>query len=245
MAKYKVVPVEITDEMAEASGREGCFGKSVHDQAQDMWTAMLAAAPDVQGEPVEPTDDELIAWAGEEQFFLFCDKDDFLDIARSVLQRYAAPQPAPDSSALAEALEQVIKADIKLPPLPKGDIAADTCPLMWVHTDQQTENYAREAIKADRQQRGEQQWQPIGACPIHVDVLFYREDAGVFSGKFTDAYSFMTDKERDEWVGTEEEMLDLGAWSYEPEGVYRMDGDLVPTHWMPLPAPPATQGAQP
>lgn len=44
--------------------------------------------------------------------------------------------------------------DIKLPPLPKGDIAADTCPVMWVHTDQQIESYAREAIKADRQRRG-------------------------------------------------------------------------------------------
>lgn len=41
-----------------------------------------------------------------------------------------------------------MKDDIKLPPLPKGDIGADTCPVMWVHTDQQMENYAREAIKA-------------------------------------------------------------------------------------------------
>jgi len=59
--------------------------------------------------PAEPTDDELLDWAGEEQFFLFCDKDDFLQIARAVMQRYAAPQPteqqpAPDVTALADAL---------------------------------------------------------------------------------------------------------------------------------------------
>ena len=48
-----------------------------------------------------------------------------------------------------------MKDDIKLPPLPKGDVDADTCPVMWVHTDQQMENYAREAIKADRKRRGE------------------------------------------------------------------------------------------
>ena len=44
---------------------------------------------------------------------------------------------------------------IELPPLPKGDIAADTCPVMWVHSNEQLQEYARSAIKADRQQRGE------------------------------------------------------------------------------------------
>ena len=49
--------------------------------------------------PAEPTDDELLDWAGEEQFFLFCDKDDFLQIARAVMQRYAAPQPTEQQPA--------------------------------------------------------------------------------------------------------------------------------------------------
>lgn len=42
--------------------------------------------------------------------------------------------------------------DIKLPPLPKGDIAADTCPVMWVHSNEQLQAYARTAIEADRKQ---------------------------------------------------------------------------------------------
>lgn len=42
----------------------------------------------------EPTDDELSAFAEEEQFLLFCDTDEFIDIARSVLHRFTvAPQP--------------------------------------------------------------------------------------------------------------------------------------------------------
>lgn len=40
-----------------------------------------------------------------------------------------------------------MKDDIKLPPLPKGDIDADTCPVMWVHTDQQLQDYAYSAIE--------------------------------------------------------------------------------------------------
>lgn len=61
-----------------------------------------------------------------------------------------------------------MKDVINLPPLPKGDIAADTCPVMWAHTDQQIENYAREAIKADRQQREEQQPTPDVAALVEA-----------------------------------------------------------------------------
>lgn len=41
-----------------------------------------------------PSDEELLKWAGEEQFFLFCDEDEFLQIAREVLSRYGGGQPA-------------------------------------------------------------------------------------------------------------------------------------------------------
>jgi hypothetical protein len=36
----------------------------------------------------EPSDEELIRFAVEEQFLLFCDEDSFIQIARAVLQKY-------------------------------------------------------------------------------------------------------------------------------------------------------------
>lgn len=41
----------------------------------------------------EPTDKELEAFAIEEQFLLFCDVDEFTQIARAVLARWGSPQP--------------------------------------------------------------------------------------------------------------------------------------------------------
>lgn len=38
--------------------------------------------------PPSPSDEEMLSWAGEEQFFLFCDRDEFLQIARAVLERF-------------------------------------------------------------------------------------------------------------------------------------------------------------
>jgi hypothetical protein len=81
-------------------------------------------------------------------------------------------------------------------------------------------------------------WQPMETCPKHVDVLFYREDCGVINGQFTCADSFMTEKERDSGDYSEDEQFNEDAWCYGPQGVERLDGDLVPTHWMPYPPEP-------
>lgn len=81
-------------------------------------------------------------------------------------------------------------------------------------------------------------WQSMETCPKHVDVIFYREDCGVISGQFTCADSFMTDKERECGEYSEEEQFNEDAWCYGPQGVERLDGDLVPTHWMPYPPEP-------
>lgn len=82
-------------------------------------------------------------------------------------------------------------------------------------------------------------WQGIDTCPQHAEVLFYRADAGVFTGMITDAdHFFRTDKERDDWPGTEEEMFALDAFGFGDFGVCRCDGSERPTHWMPLPAEP-------
>lgn len=81
-------------------------------------------------------------------------------------------------------------------------------------------------------------WQPIDTCPEHEEVLFFRADAGVFTGKIADADTFMDDKQRDEWEGSEEDLYCLDAFGYGPWGVCRCDGSERPTHWMPLPAEP-------
>lgn len=39
-----------------------------------------------------PTDDELIAFATDEQFLLFCDQDEFIDIVRAALAKWGQPQ---------------------------------------------------------------------------------------------------------------------------------------------------------
>lgn len=53
--------------------------------------------------PVEPTDAELLAFAAEEQFFLFCDEDGFLQIAHAVIYWYARRQRAQGAGELAAA----------------------------------------------------------------------------------------------------------------------------------------------
>lgn len=81
-------------------------------------------------------------------------------------------------------------------------------------------------------------WQPMEACPKHVDVLFFNERNGVIPGRLTDADSFMTDKERDEWAGDEEAQFCIDAFGFGHWGVDRMDGSEAPTLWMPYPEDP-------
>lgn len=81
-------------------------------------------------------------------------------------------------------------------------------------------------------------WQPMASCPKHVDVLFFNERNGVIPGRLTDADSFMTDKERDEWDGGEEAQFRIDAFGFGHWGVDRMDGSEAPTQWMPYPEEP-------
>jgi hypothetical protein len=81
-------------------------------------------------------------------------------------------------------------------------------------------------------------WQPMDTCPKHVDVLFFQERNGVIPGRLTDADSFMTDKERDEWDGGEEAQFRIDAFGFGHWGVDRMEGSEAPTHWMPCPEGP-------
>ncbi len=83
-------------------------------------------------------------------------------------------------------------------------------------------------------------WQSIETAPSHKDILLYRKDAGVFMGR----RSYMADWLVDENAPninelTDDELWNVDWWSYERDGVMRLDADLAPTHWMPLPPEPA------
>lgn len=83
-------------------------------------------------------------------------------------------------------------------------------------------------------------WQPIETAPKFIDVLVYREDAGVMLGIYTSP-DHLTPEHI--WDKTAEELGD--AFEQEDwflfciDGVERAEGDLVPTHWMPLPDGPS------
>lgn len=81
-------------------------------------------------------------------------------------------------------------------------------------------------------------WQAMDTCPKHKDVLFYREDAGVFTGQLTYCETFMSEKEVEESDYDEQTLYAEDVFSFGPDGAYRCDGDLVPTHWMPYPPEP-------
>lgn len=81
-------------------------------------------------------------------------------------------------------------------------------------------------------------WQAMDTCPKHVDVLFFHARNGVIAGRLTDADSFMSDKERDEFDGSEEEQFAIDAFGFGHWGVDRMEGTEAPTHWMPYPPEP-------
>ena len=53
----------------------------------------------------EPTDKELEAFAVEEQFLLFCDADEFTQIARAVLAKWGTPAPASQPVATPAGME--------------------------------------------------------------------------------------------------------------------------------------------
>lgn len=70
-------------------------------------------------------------------------------------------------------------------------------------------------------------WQPIETAPKNfTELLGYRPDQGVFIFRWSTVDEFPDADQTDDY---ECWWNDLWGW---------MDGELTPTHWMPLPSPP-------
>lgn len=116
-------------------------------------------------------------------------------------------------------------------------------PILAVYLSRRNDTYSTSTLHFawwawKRAHEAQPTWQPMESCPKHVDVLFFNERNGVIPGRLTDAESFMTDKERDEWEGDEEGQFRIDAFGFGHWGVDRMDGSETPSHWMPYPEEP-------
>lgn len=79
-------------------------------------------------------------------------------------------------------------------------------------------------------------WRPIATAPKDgTEIIGYRADHGVFTLRWADADEFAAHSAGGDPLGRCEE---FSYWWHDRWGW--LEGELQPTHWMPLPAPPAT-----
>lgn len=82
------------------------------------------------------------------------------------------------------------------------------------------------------------EWHPIETAPKDgTEVLAYREDADVFITQYGACDIFpMTEAEIEKI--DEDSYWQENWWTNTPDGAFRLEGDLVPTRWQPVPQPP-------
>lgn len=80
-------------------------------------------------------------------------------------------------------------------------------------------------------------WKSIESAPKDgSEILGWRADSGVLLIRWSSAAEFLTDAELDKW---DEEAASQEDWFYADfVAGDRLEGDCLPTHWQPLPAPP-------
>lgn len=80
-------------------------------------------------------------------------------------------------------------------------------------------------------------WQPIETAPKDGTEIFgWHRDCGVMMIRWTSCEAFCTDAEM---RGMSDEAIHQQDW-FCADWAHgdRLEGDLIPTHWMPLPEPP-------
>lgn len=81
------------------------------------------------------------------------------------------------------------------------------------------------------------EWRPMETAPKDgAEILGWRADAGVMMVKWTAPDYFLHDRELAEVSRESAEQEDW--FSFDIMGGFRLEGDLAPTRWMPLPPEP-------
>lgn len=83
-------------------------------------------------------------------------------------------------------------------------------------------------------------WQPIDTAPMHREVLVWRGDTGAMLAMYTSLDQFVPEYKHGEYSDKDLYSMDWFCAGFD-DG-WRLEGDDVPTHWMPLPdGPPAPE----
>lgn len=86
------------------------------------------------------------------------------------------------------------------------------------------------------------EWQPIETAPKDgTEILAWRADCGVLLVRYMCMEDFLTERELE--GHDEETTFQDDWWCADFVTGCRLEGSVVPTHWMPLPTPPAPGGA--
>jgi hypothetical protein len=70
----------------------------------------------------------------------------------------------------------------------------------------------------------------------HTEVLLFRDDASIMIGQYTYLEGFLSDEDISDY--DEPTLFDFDFFCYLEQGLCRLDGCLIPTHWQHLPQPP-------
>lgn len=86
-------------------------------------------------------------------------------------------------------------------------------------------------------------WQLMGTAPKDgTEFLAWRKDAGVMLVRWTAPVDFLSERELGD---LDEEAAHEEGWFYSDfVSGDRLDGDMVPTHWQPVPQSPATSNTE-
>lgn len=79
-------------------------------------------------------------------------------------------------------------------------------------------------------------WKDIATAPRdRTEILAFREDAGMFIARWDSAVSFLTDDEIEALNMSDDDLHAEDWFCADFTHGSRLDGDLAPTHWTPLP----------